>query len=101
MENRTEDGNLEMFGATDDYLTDNNLSNLLIAKVIVNHLNSLHAHFQKYFPMNIHSGKESKICEPFISKLSDDTPVIKSSGRVCRFIKRQKFGTSIFETNFM
>ena len=46
--NRTEHGNLEMFAITDDYLTDNNLSNLLIVKVIVNHLISLHAHFWKY-----------------------------------------------------
>ena len=67
------DANSEMFAATDDYVTDNNLSNLLNVKVIVNHLNSLHAHFQKYFFTDIDSGKESWICEPFVSKLSDVT----------------------------
>ena len=56
--NRTEHGDLEMFDATDDYLTDNNLSNLLIVKVTVNHLNSLHAHFWKYFSTDIDSGKK-------------------------------------------
>ena len=69
--NRTEDGNLEMFAATDNFLTDNNLSNLLIVKVMVNHLNSLHAHFREYFPTHIDSGKESWIREPFVIKLSD------------------------------
>ena len=62
-----------MFAATDDYLTGNNLSNFLIVKVIVNHLNSLHAHFRKYFSTDIDSGKESRIRELFISKLSDVT----------------------------
>ena len=44
---RTEDGNFEMFAATDDYLTEKNLSNLMIVKVIVDHLNSLQTHFRK------------------------------------------------------
>ena len=70
---RTEDGNLEMFAATDDYLTEKHLSNLLIVKVIVDHLNSLHTHFRKYFPTDIDSGKESWIREPFVSQLSDVT----------------------------
>ena len=62
-----------MFAATDDYITGNNLSNLLIVKVIVGHLNSIHAHFRKYFPTDIDSGKESLIRELYISKLSDIT----------------------------
>ena len=59
--------------ASDDYLTDNNLSNLLIVKVIVDHLNSLHAHFRNYFPTDIDLVKESWIRELFISKLLDVT----------------------------
>ena len=70
---RTEDSNLETFAATDDYLTEKNLSNLLIVKVIVDHLNSLHTHFRKYFPTDIDSGKESWIREPFVRQLSDVT----------------------------
>ena len=62
-----------MFAATDDYLTEKNLSNLLIVKVIVDHLNSLQTHFRKYFPTDIDPGKESWIREPFVRQLSDIT----------------------------
>ena len=68
-----QDGNLEMFAVTDDYLTEKNLSNLMIVKVIVDHLNSLQTHFRKYFPTDIDSGKESWIREPFVRQLSDVT----------------------------
>ena len=88
-----------MFAPTDDYLTDNSLSNLFIVKVIVNHLNSLHAHFRKYFPTDIDSGKESWIREPFVSKLSDVTHLSLKAQKSFRFIKRQKFRTSIFKTD--
>ena len=71
--NRAEDGNLEMVAATYDYLTDNKLSNHLIFKVIVDHLNCLHTQFQKYFSIDFDSGKESWIHEPFVIKLSDVT----------------------------
>ena len=70
---RTEDGNLEMFGATNDYLTEKHLSNLLIVKVIADHLNSLETHFRKYFSTDIDSGKGRWIRKPFISQLSDVT----------------------------
>ena len=71
--NRAEDGNLEMVAATYDYLTHNKLSNHLIFKVIVDHLNCLHTQFQKYFSTDFDSGKESWIHEPFVIKLSDVT----------------------------
>ena len=99
--NSTEDGNLEMFAATDDYLPDNNLSNLLIVKVIVNHLNSIHAHFWKYFSGDIDSGKKLDSWTISNQTVRCHTPVIKSPGRVCIFIKRQKFEISIFKTDFM
>ena len=70
---RTEDGNLEMFAATDDYLTEKNLPNLMTVTVIVDHLKSLQTHFRKYFPTDIDSGKESWIHEPFIRQFSDVT----------------------------
>ena len=57
---RTEDGNLEMFAATDDYLTEKNLP-------------KLQTHFRKYFPTDIDSGKESWIHEPFTRQMSDVT----------------------------
>ena len=62
-----------MFAATDDYLTEKNLPNLMTVTVIVDHLNSLQTHFRKYFPTDIDSGKESWIHEPFIRQLSDVT----------------------------
>ena len=62
-----------MFAATDDYLTDKNLSNLMIVKVIVDHLKSLQTHFRKYFPTDIDPGKESWIREPFVRQFSDVT----------------------------
>ena len=62
-----------MFAATDDYLTKKNLSNLMIVKVIVDHLNILQTHFRKYFPTDIDSGIESWIREPFVRQLSDVT----------------------------
>ena len=71
--NRTDDGNLEMFAATDDYLTEKNLSNLMIVKVIVGHLKSLQTHFRQYFPTDIDPGKECWIREPFVRQLSDVT----------------------------
>ena len=62
-----------MFVATDDYLTEKNLSNLLIFKVIVDHLKSLQTHLRKCFPTDIDSGKESWIREPFVRQLSGVT----------------------------
>ena len=62
-----------MFAATDDYLTEKNLSNLFIVKVRIDHLNSLQTHFRKYIPTDIDSGTESWIREPFVRQLSDVT----------------------------
>jgi len=64
---------LEMFAATDNYLTEKNLSNLMIVKVIFDHLKSLQTHFRKYFPTDIDPGNESWIREPFVRQLSDVT----------------------------
>jgi len=41
--------NLEMFAATDDYLTEKNLSNFLTVKVILDHLNNFKHTFESTF----------------------------------------------------
>ncbi|XP_023228044.1 protein FAM200A-like [Centruroides sculpturatus] len=64
-----ENGMLVMFSSTYDFITENNLDNILIKKIIIDHLSCMEEQFKKYFLSDLNTEQFIWVQKPFLVEM--------------------------------